>query len=690
MFGKLNYPKSRTIDTVDDFFGTKVSDPYRWLENADDPDVLEWTQTQHDFADEMLSTLAGRGTFEKRLTEVWNYPKYGIPRKRGTRLFFTKNEGLQAQPVLFVQESDGETRVLIDPNTLSDDGTVALVDWQPTQDGQYMMYATSESGLDWRTFKIRNVDSGEDLEDTLEKIKFSSVAWRKDASGFYYSRFPETVQDEGDENQGVSHKLYFHSLGTPQSDDTMIYEHPELQGIVMGASVSDDDRYLVLYISGDSFVFNRMYYKEINNDGDFIPLFDELDAAYSFVGNDGDKFYIETTKDSSNKRVIAIDLKNPEIANWRDVVPESEDVIQGVTIINQQFVVTYMHHAHHIIKIFSKDGEFIRDIALPSIGSTGFYAGAGGSPDDTTMFIPFMSFLQPFGILQYDFESNESKPFFEVSTPAFDPNEYETKQVFYQSKDGTTVPMFITAKKGLELNGNNPTILYGYGGYDVSLSPSYSSWLPVWLEQGGVWAVANMRGGGEYGEKWHLDGMLEKKQNTFDDFIAAAEWLIENKYTSTKKLAIKGGSNGGLLVAVCMIQRPDLFGAVLCHVPVIDMLRFQHFTAGRYWTSEYGDANSGEDHFDFLFEYSPLHNIKAGQSYPPLLILTADHDDRVVPMHSKKFTAALQEADEGNNVILLRIETKAGHGMGKPTAKMIEEQVDILAFLNALFGMNVK
>jgi prolyl oligopeptidase len=401
-------------------------------------------------------------------------------------------------------------------------------------------------------------------------------------------------------------------------------------------------------------------------------------------------FWVLPTKNSPNKRVVAIDLKDPEIENWRDIIPESEDVIAGVAIINQQFVVTYMHHAHHIVKIFSKTGKFIRDVLLPSIGSTGFFAGAYGLPDDTTMFVPFTSFLQPFGILDYDFENNELKSFFEVSAPSFDLNDYETRQIFYQSKDGTSVPMFITAQKGLELNGGNPAILYGYGGYDISLSPSYASWFPVWLEHGGIFAVANMRGGGEYGEKWHLNGMLDKKQNTFDDFIAAAEWLIENNYTSTKKLAIKGGSNGGLLVAACMVQRPDLFGAVLCHVPVIDMLRFQHFTAGRYWTSEYGDANSGKDHFDFLFEYSPLHNIKAGTKYPPLLILTADHDDRVVPMHSKKFAAALQEADESNNVILLRIDTKAGHGMGKPTAKMIDEQVDILAFLNGLFEMGVE
>ena len=690
MFGKLSYPKTRTVAVVDDFFGTTVPDPYRWLEDANHPDVLEWTQTQHDFADEMLSTLAGREAFEQRLKEVWNYPKYGIPRQRGSRLFFTQNDGLQAQPILYVQKGDGEPRVLIDPNALSDDGTVAMVDWQPTADGRYMMYALSESGLDWRTFKVRDVTTGQDLDDTLENIKFSSAAWRKDGSGFYYSRFPETAPDEGSANQQVAHQLYFHVLGRPQSDDVMIYEHPELKGITIWATVSDDDRYLILNISGDSFIFNRMYYKAIDSEDDFVRLFDELDAAYHFVGNDGATFYIETTKNSPNKRVVAIDVSQPEIENWRDVIPEAADAIAGVAIINQQFVVTYMHHAHHIVRIFSKDGEYLRDVPLPAMGSTAFFAGAYGLPDDTRMFIPFMSFLHPLSILQYDFATGETASFFEVTAPSFDPDDYETTQVFYPSKDGTTVSMFITAKKSLERHGDNPTILYGYGGYDISLSPAYSSWLPVWLENGGIWAVANLRGGGEYGEAWHLNGMMDKKQNTFDDFIAAAEWLIENQYTSSRKLAIKGGSNGGLLVAACMVQRPDLYGAVLCHVPVIDMLRFQHFTAGRYWTSEYGDANSSEDNFRFLFEYSPLHNIQAGQKYPPLLILTADHDDRVVPMHSKKFAAALQAADESNNVILLRIETKAGHGMGKPTAKMIEEQVDIFAFLNRLFEMGVK
>lgn len=688
MFGKLEYPSARKDDVIDDFFGKQVQDPYRWLEDADSEETIAWTQNQADFAEEILSSLSGHEHFKARLTEVWDYPKYGMPRQSGTRLFFTKNDGLQAQPTLYVQESDGEVRVLIDPNTLSDDGTVALVDWQPTSDGRYLMYALSESGLDWRTFKIREVDTGEDLDDVLTNIKFSSASWRKDQSGFYYSRFPDDVSDAGEGNQAVSHQLFFHRLGTSQADDSFIYEHPDLTGVNLSAQVTHDDKYLIVYVSGDSFVFNRLYYREIGNDGDFIRLYDALDASYAYVFNDNAIFYIVTTKNAPNKRVVAVDLNNP--SEMKDIIPESDDVIQGVTVANNQFVVTYMHHAHHIVKVFDKDGTFAHDVDLPSIGSTMAWAGYLSNAEDTEIFIPFTSYLQPLNILKYDFKSGTLSPFFEASAPSFDADQYETKQVFFTSKDGTTVPIFITMKKGITLNGDNPTILYGYGGYDVSLSPGYASHIPVWLENGGIYAVTNLRGGGEYGEKWHLDGMLDKKQNTFDDFIGAAEYLIENGYTSSEKLAIEGGSNGGLLVAACMVQRPDLYGAVLCHVPVIDMLRFQHFTAGRYWTSEYGDANKAEDHFKFLMAYSPLHNIQAGIDYPPLLIMTADHDDRVVPMHSKKFAAALQAANADSNIILLRIDTKAGHGMGKPTAKVIDQKVDVYAFLNSLFGMGVQ
>lgn len=687
MFGKIEYPKTRTVDIQDDFFGTPIQDPYRWLEDADHPDVLAWTQSQHDFAQEILGGLPARNTIKNRLTAVWDYPKYGmIPRKIKNRFFFTKNDGLQAQSVLYVQEDGQSPRQLIDPNTLSDDGTVSMVDWRPSPDARLMMYSIAESGLDWNTFKICDVETGQDLPDILTHIKFSSVAWRKDGSGFFYSRFPEDTQEQGDDNQAISHQLCFHRLGTSQADDKIIFVHPELKGAILGSSVSDDDAYLILYISGDSFAFNRLYYRPMTSDGEFIRLFDVLDAEYNFIGNDNTTFYILTTKDSPNKRLVAVDIQNPTVL--RDVIPETDDVIEGITIANHQFVVTYIHHVSHRVKVFNKDGSFDHEIHLPSLGRVGFFAGVNSHPDDTQIFIPFTSFLQPISLYGYDLKDKSLTPIYEVKVPNFNADEYETKQVFYHSKDGTAVPMFIIAKKGLTLNGDNPTILYGYGGFGISLTPFYNSAFPVWLEQGGVYVVANLRGGSEYGEKWHLAGMLENKQNVFDDFHAAAEWLIAHGYTSHKKLAIEGGSNGGLLVATAMLQRPDLYGAVICHVPVIDMLRFQHFTAGRYWTSEYGNANTSKDQFDFLLAYSPLHNVKPNTQYPPLLILTADHDDRVVPMHSKKFAATLQ-AQGNENVVLLRIETKAGHGLGKPTAKLIDEWVDVVSFLNTVFKMGI-
>ncbi|MEL6310414.1 MAG: S9 family peptidase, partial [Chloroflexota bacterium] len=464
-------------------FFVKNSRSPRWLEDADAEETVEWTQEQHDFAFELLSTMPGREAFRSRLTEVWDYPKYGIPRQRGERLFFTKNDGLQAQPTLYVQDGDAEPRVLLDPNTLSDDGTVAMVDWQPTDDGKYLMYAVSESGLDWRTFKIRDVDTGEDLSDVLENIKFSSAAWRRDKSGFYYSRFPEGTHDEGEDNQKVSHNLFFHTLGTEQSEDRLVYKHPDLEGVNFWSYVSHDDRFLFVHVTGDSFVFNRLYYSDITRDDtQFVRLFDELDASYGVVHVDGDIFYILTTKDAPNKRLMALDINQPD--NWQEVIPESENVINGVAFANDQFIITYMQDAHHIVKIFAKDGTYIRDIELPTIGSTGFSAGWGSSPTDTSIFIPFMSYLQPLSILKYDLESNEMTTVFDTSVPTFDVDAYETKQVFFESKDGTRVPMFITAKKGIELNGDNPTILYGYGGYDISLTPGYASHLPVWLENG--------------------------------------------------------------------------------------------------------------------------------------------------------------------------------------------------------------
>ena len=691
MFGKLSYPKTRRVDVVDDFFGTAVEDPYRWLEEAEDADVLEWTGAQHDISMEVLSGLPGRGTFERRLREVWDYPKFEIPRKRGNRLFYMRNDGLREQPILYVQEGDSQARVLIDPNELSDDGTVAIFDWQPTGDGRLVMYALSEGGLDWVSFRFRDVESGEDLDDRLAKLKFSSVAWRKDGSGFFYSRYTDGAPDEGPANPEVSYQLYYHKLGTQQADDKLIYHDPGRKGIQLTAQVSSDDRFLILYIDWESRIANRLFYRPIDSESDFVRLCDELDDEYRFIGNDGDIFYILTTNGALNWRVVAVDIKNPASENWVDVVPESEEAIAGVSIVNQQFVVTAMRLSRHVIKIYNKDGSLDRELLPPGMGALASreHAGAYDGAEDDSMFIAWTSFLQPTQILQYDFATGETQPFFETTIPSFDPDRYETRQAFCPSQDGTKVPIFITCKKGLELNGDNPAIMFAYGGYSFSQTPSYRDWLPVWLENGGIFVIANIRGGGEYGEAWHRAGMFAGRQKTYDDFHAAAEWLIENKYTSNRKLAIEGRSNGGLLVAVCVTQRPDLYGAILCHVPTIDMLRFKYFTSGRYWTNEYGDANHSKEHFEFLTAYAPLQNIVVGQDYPPILILTADHDDRVVPMHSKKLAATLQHANETDNVILLRVLTRAGHALGKATAKLIEEQVDIFAFLNLVFEMGV-
>jgi len=692
MLGKLNYPVTRRVDVADDFFGTLVADPYRWLEEADDPEVLEWTRQQHELAMEALNGLPGRAAFEGRLREVWGYPQHGIPRKRGDKLFYMRNDGLQAQPVLYVQGGDKPERALIDPNAFSEDGAVAIFDWQPTGDGRLVMYALSDGGLDWVRFRFRDVESGEDLADKLARLKFSSVAWRKDGSGFFYSRYTDGAPDEGPENPTVSYQVYYHKLGTQQADDKLIYADPRRKGIQLAAAVSSDDRFLILDITWESRIANRLYYRPIDDEGDFVRLFDELDAEYRFIGNDGDIFYILTTNGALNWRVVAVDIKNPASDNWVDVVPESEEAIAGVSIVNQQFVVTAMRLSRHVIKIYRKDGSLDRELLPPGMGAVAEreQAGAFGGAKDDKMFIAWASFLQPTQILQYDFATGDLAPFFSATAPSFDPEQYETRQAFCPSQDGAKVPIFITCKRGLELNGDNPAIMYAYGGYSFSQTPSYREWLPVWLENGGIFVVANIRGGGEYGEAWHRAGMFAGRQRTYDDIHAAAEWLIENRYTSNRKLAIEGRSNGGLLVAVCMLQRPDLYGAILCHVPTIDMLRFKYFTSGRYWTTEYGDAEKSKEAFEYLTAYGPLHNIKAGQAYPPILILTADHDDRVVPMHSKKLAAALQQADESDNVILLRVTTRAGHALGKATYKLIEEQVDIFAFLNHVFDMGVE
>ena len=682
---KIEYPKAKKVDIVDNYHGTEVADPYRWLEDAESEETQQWVAAENKITFDYIRTSPQYEKIKERYTEIYNYPKYSAPTKKGDRYFFSKNDGLQNQSVLYVQESlDAEPKVVIDPNKLSEDGTVALSGTALSDDGKLMAYALSSSGSDRQNYHIRNIDTGKDFDEVIHWCKFTSVAWKKDNSGFFYNRFPEpgTVAKEDENNYS---KVYWHKLGTDQTDDKLIYEDKNDKELGFSPWITDDGKYLILFVWKGTDPKNRIYYRPVDSKKPFIKLLNEADASYSPFHNVDNIFYFKTDLDAPRGKIISIDLKNPVKKNWKEIIPEQKDVLDFVTVVNNQIVAGYMHDAHHQVKVFNLDGTFDKEIELPTIGSVN---GLSGQYDDTEMFVTFTSFTYPPTIFRYDFKTGEMTTFRE-SEVKFNPSEYETKQVFYKSKDGTQVPMFLTYKKGLELKGNNPTLLYGYGGFDVSLTPYFSTSRLIWLEAGGVFALANIRGGNEYGEEWHQAGMLEKKQNVFDDFIAAGEWLINNKYTSNKKLAINGGSNGGLLVAACMLQRPDLYGAVVCQVPVIDMLRYHKFTVGRYWVPEYGNAEESVEDFKFLFAYSPLHNIKENVDYPPTLITSADTDDRVVPMHSKKFAAILQEKYKGNNPILLRVETKAGHGAGKPTTKIIEEISDIYGFLFKTFGMSL-
>jgi prolyl oligopeptidase len=679
----LNIPFTRRDDIAEDYHGITIADPYRWLEDPTSEETLAWVEVQNALMSQYIEALPARKKIQARLTALWDYPKYSVPINKGSRYFFTKNDGLQNQAVLYVQQTlQSEAAVVIDPNTLSEDGTLALTNQALSKDGLLLAYGVSSGGSDWQEIKIREVDSGINYPEVIRWCKFSSIAWRHDNQGFYYNRLPEpgTVPEEDQSNFS---QVYWHTLDTPQSQDLLIYERPEAKELSFHPFITNDGVYLILHVWHGTDPKNRLYYREVNSSGPFTRLLDEADASYDFIGNTGLIFYILTDLDAPRKRIIAIDIEHPDRKNWKELIPQQDDVIHFVIMVNNQFVVTYMHDAHHQMKIYNLDGSFVRDIVLPTLGSI---VEIAGKPEHTEMFISFTSFLYPATVFRYDFPSDTLTPLHGAEVD-FDTANYETKQVFYASKDGTLVPMFLTHKKGLTLDGNNPTLLYGYGGFNVSLTPSFAVSMLVWLEHGGIYAQANLRGGGEYGEEWHRAGTLENKQNVFDDFIAAAEWLIANKYTNTSRLAIRGGSNGGLLVAACMIQRPDLFGAVLCHVPVIDMLRYHKFTIGRYWVSDYGNAEADPEHFKFLYAYSPLHNVKEGATYPATFILAADTDDRVVPAHAKKFAAILQASNGGNNPILLRIETKAGHGLGKPTAKVIEEYSDVLAFLFERFGM---
>lgn len=676
------YPAAYLSDVVDDYHGTEVADPYRWLEDPNSEETMAWVTAQNELAAAFLNTSA-RERIKEQLTTRWNYPRYSLLYKKGERYFFCKNDGLQNQSVWYMQKAlDSEAVVILDPNAFSEDGTIAISSMAFSEDGTLLAYAVSESGSDWQTFRVRRVDTGEEFGETLNWCKFTGVAWKHDNSGFYYSRYPDSTT-VAPEDRNNYNRVYWHALGTPQAEDKLVFEQSDNKELGFSPSITDDGKYLLLHVWHGTDRRNRVYYREVSSNDNFIRLLDQADAGYHFIDNGGSLFYFKTDLQAPRGRIIAIDITKPDRNEWQEIIPRQDDVLSFARVVNNQLVVAYMHDAHHVLKLYDLDGSFVREIELPTLGSL---AGLSGKRDDTEMFVGFTSFLYPTSHFRYNFATGELA-LFRSSEISFDPSGYETRQVFYTSKDGTRVPMFITCKKGIVLDSNNPTILYGYGGFQGSMTPFFSIHYTVWMENGGVLAVACLRGGNEYGEVWHKAGMLGNKQNVFDDFCAAAEWLVKNKYTSPSRLAIKGASNGGLLVAACMVQRPELFGAVLCAVPVIDMLRYHKFTVGHYWAGEYGNAETNPEHFKYLYAYSPLHNIKKGVTYPPTLVTTADCDNRVFPAHAKKFVATLQAADSGRNPILLKVQTKAGHGRGKPTIKVIDELADSYALLFKLFDM---
>jgi prolyl oligopeptidase len=685
---RIVYPESPRVEQVDEYHGVKVADPYRWLEDLDSQQTRDWVSAQNRLTSAYLAAIPEREPIRKRLTELWNYERYTVPIQHGGRYFFTRNDGLQNQNALYrVDTLGGAPKLVLDPNTLSQDGTIAMTGWSVSEDGKLLAYGLSSGGSDWQEWRVRDVETGRDLPDVLKWVKFSLAAWTHDDKGFFYSRYDEPREGRPLEEANFYQKLYYHRIGTPQSADELVYQRPDSKEMGFIAAVTEDGRYLVIQAWKGTETENGIFYKDLQQPGSkVVELLDRFDAAYGFIDNDGPVFWVQTDLGAPRGRVIAIDVRDPAREKWRELIPQGTETLQGVTCLNDTFMALYLKDAHSQVRQFDLSGKPLREVELPGLGSA---EGFTGRRKDRETFFSFSSFTAPGTIYRYDLETGRSSVFRRPEIKGFDPGQYETKQVFFPSKDGTRIPMFLTYKKGLKLDGSNPTYLYGYGGFNVSVVPAFSTAHLVWMERGGVYAVANLRGGGEYGEDWHQAGMKLKKQNVFDDFIAASEWLIANGYTSRRKLAIAGYSNGGLLTAACMVQRPDLYGAVIVGVGVLDMLRFNKFTIGWGWTSDYGSPENPAE-FKALYAYSPYHNLKPGTAYPPTLITTADHDDRVVPAHSFKFAAAIQRDNGGPNPTLIRIETRAGHGGGKPTSKKIDEAADELSFLfNALRGEGV-
>ncbi len=671
-----SYPKSRKEDQVDDYHGIKVKDPYRYLEELDSFETKQWVHAQNALTSKYLDQIPEKEKIRKRLESLWDYERYGIFLKREGRYFFTKNTGLQNQQVLYtVEDLKEDPIVLLDPNVLSKEGTVAVSFYSPSEDGKLMAFGLTSAGSDWTEIKLLDVLTQKELNDHLKWVKFSTVSWLLDGTGFYYNRYDKPLEDQL-EALNYNQKVYFHKIGTSQNQDVLIYQRPDHANWMFSPTVTEDGKYLVLEVMQGSASENAVFYREINSKEPFKEVFALFDAQYRYIANEGDVFWFETTFQAPKGRLVKVDLKSSKEMVVKEVIPESLDSLESASLVGDRFVVSYLKDAHSQIQIFTLDGALEKTISLPSLGTA---SGFSGKKCEKETFYTFTSFNQPQTIYQYDFISGESQLIFKPSVK-IDLDLFETKQVFYQSLDGTKVPMFLVYKKGISFDGRNPVQLYGYGGFNLSITPYYSTEIMAWLELGGVYAVASLRGGGEYGESWHTGGKLENKQNVFDDFISAAEWLIAQKITCPSKLSISGKSNGGLLVGASITQRPDLFGAAIPGVGVMDMLRYHKFTIGWAWVPEYGSSEEAHQ-FSYLYKYSPLHNIRSRTKYPPTLILTADHDDRVVPSHSFKFAAAMQDAQGHDAPILIRIETSAGHGAGKPTSKIIDETTDKLAFL---------
>ena len=678
---KLNYPAARRDDVVNEYFGTRVPEPYQWMEDLNSSEVEQWVAAENNLTDDYLSKVPIRDWVKQRLTDLWNYPKAGVPDEQNGRLFFRKNSGLQNQSPLYVQEGlQGEPRQLLDPNTLSPDGSLALAGYQPSPNGKLLAYQISEGGSDWQTIHILDVDSGKTLEDTVHWVKFSGVAWTRDNQGFFYSRYPEPPKGQAISQQVLNQKLHYHRLGTDQDQDKLIFERTDLPNWIVGGTVSDNGRYLYVYLINGTAHMNELFYARLGSperpdiSAEIYPLFTKNDAVYEPLGDNGDTLFLQTTLDAPRGRIIATTFSNPAPDRWREVVPQGEGVMAGTLMAGGRLVVLSEIVAKSRLDLYDTAGQHLEQVGLPGIGSVSGISGHSDSPD---LFFGFASFLTPGTVYHYDLTSDERSVFFQPEV-SFDASKYVTEQVFYPSKDGTEIPMFITHSRDMQLDGRNPTILYGYGGFNITVSPSFNPVFPVWLEMGGVYAVANLRGGGTYGEKWHEAGMLGNKQNVFDDFAWGARYLVEQKYTDHDHLGIQGYSNGGLLVGASITQHPELFGSAYAGAGVLDMLRYQRFSGGDLWAPEYGTAET-EEAFKWLNAYSPLQNIKEGVCYPPTIITTADHDDRVVPSHSYKFAAALQHAQKCDNPVLIHIATNTSHGY-MPTDKRIAQTADVWAF----------